>query len=33
VAVCFLVITVPQTRFADWMVARQRAKRQAGGAL
>jgi polar amino acid transport system permease protein len=33
VALCFLVITVPQTRFADWMVARQRAKRQAGGAL
>jgi polar amino acid transport system permease protein len=33
VALCFLIITVPQTRFADWMVARQRAKRQAGGAL
>ncbi len=33
VALCFLIITVPQTRFADWMLARQRAKRQAGGAL
>ena len=33
VALCFLIITVPQTRFADWMVARQRAKRQAGGGL
>jgi len=33
VALCFLIITVPQTRFADWMVARRRAKQQSGGAL
>ena len=33
VALCFLIITVPQTRFADWMVARQRAKRQSGGSV
>ena len=33
VALCFLIITVPQTRFVDWLLARQRAKRQAGGAL
>jgi polar amino acid transport system permease protein len=33
VALCFLIITVPQTRLADWLVARQRGKRQAGGPL
>jgi polar amino acid transport system permease protein len=33
VALCFLIITVPQTRFADWLVARQRAKRQGGGVM
>ncbi len=33
VALCFLVITVPLTRFTDWLVARQRARRQAGAAL
>ena len=32
-AICFLVITVPLTRFTDWLVGRQRKKRQAGGAL
>ena len=30
VALCFLVITIPLTRFTDWVVARQREKRQAG---
>ena len=33
VALCFLIITVPQTRFVDWVLARQRARRQGGGAL
>jgi polar amino acid transport system permease protein len=33
VAICFLVITIPQTRFVDWLVAKQRAKRAAGAAL
>jgi len=33
VAICFLVITLPLTRFTDWLVARQRARRQAGAAL
>ena len=33
VALCFIVITVPLTRFTDWLVARQRARRQAGAAL
>lgn len=32
-ALCFLVITVPMTRFTDWLLARQRRKRQAGAAL
>jgi polar amino acid transport system permease protein len=32
-ALCFLIITIPMTRFTDWLVARQRAKRQAGAAL
>jgi polar amino acid transport system permease protein len=32
-ALCFLVITLPLTRFTDWLVARQRRKRQAGAAL
>jgi polar amino acid transport system permease protein len=32
-ALMFLIITVPMTRFVDWLVERERAKRQAGGAL
>jgi polar amino acid transport system permease protein len=33
VALCFLVITIPMTRFADWLLARQRRRRQAGSSL
>jgi polar amino acid transport system permease protein len=33
VALCFLVITLPMTRLADWLLARQRRRRQAGAAL
>jgi polar amino acid transport system permease protein len=33
VALCFLAITIPMTRFADWYVARERRRRQAGAAL
>ena len=33
VALCFLVITIPLTRFTDWVVIRQRNKRQAGATL
>ncbi len=32
-AVLFLAITIPMTRFVDWLLARQRARRQAGTAL
>jgi polar amino acid transport system permease protein len=32
-ALMFLVITVPLTRVVDWLVARERTRRQAGGAL
>jgi polar amino acid transport system permease protein len=32
-ALCFLAITIPLTRFTDWLVARQRTRRQAGAAL
>jgi polar amino acid transport system permease protein len=32
-AICFLAITLPMTRFTDWVVGRQRKKRQAGAAL
>ena len=32
-ALMFLIVTVPMTRFVDWLVERERAKRQAGGAL
>ena len=32
-ALCFLVITVPMTRFTDRLLARQRRRRQAGAAL
>jgi polar amino acid transport system permease protein len=30
-AVCFLVITIPMTRFTDWLLERQRRRRMAGG--
>lgn len=30
VALCFLVITIPMTRFTDWLLERQRRRRQAG---
>lgn len=33
VALVFLVVTIPMTRFVDWLIARQRARRQAGAAL
>ncbi len=33
VAMCFLIITLPLTRFTDWLVARQRSKRQSGAML
>ncbi len=33
VALCFLVITLPQTRLVDWLVQRQRAKQQTGTGL
>jgi polar amino acid transport system permease protein len=29
-ALCFLVITIPMTRFTDWLLERQRRRRQAG---
>ncbi len=32
-ALCFLVITIPMTRFTDWLLERQRRRRQAGGAV
>jgi polar amino acid transport system permease protein len=32
-AICFLAITLPLTRFTDWLVARQRKRRQAGAAV
>ena len=33
VALCFLVITLPMTRLTDWLLARQRRRRQAGATL
>jgi polar amino acid transport system permease protein len=30
-ALCFLVITIPMTRFTDWLLERQRRRRMAGG--
>ena len=33
VAACFLIITLPLTRFTDWLIARQRAQRQGGATL
>jgi polar amino acid transport system permease protein len=32
-ALCFLALTIPMTRLADWLIARQRTKRQAGSTL
>jgi polar amino acid transport system permease protein len=32
-AICFLVLTIPMTRLADWLIARQRTRRQAGASL
>ena len=32
-AVLFVAITIPLTRFTDWLLARERARRQAGGVL
>lgn len=32
-AVLFLLVTIPLTRLVDWLVGRERARRQAGGAL
>ena len=32
-ALCFLAITLPLTRFTDWLVGRQRRRRQTGAAL
>ena len=32
-AICFLIITIPMTRFTDWLLERQRRRRMAGGAL
>jgi polar amino acid transport system permease protein len=32
-ALMFLVVTIPMTRLVDWLIARERARRQAGGAL
>ncbi|HEV8681368.1 MAG TPA: amino acid ABC transporter permease, partial [Actinomycetota bacterium] len=30
-ALLFVAITIPLARFTDWLVARERARRQAGG--
>jgi polar amino acid transport system permease protein len=30
-ALCFLIITIPMTRFTDWLLERQRKRRMAGG--
>ena len=32
-AVIYVAITIPQARFVDWLIARERTKRQGGGAL
>jgi polar amino acid transport system permease protein len=32
-ALCFLVITIPMTRFTDWLLERQRRRRQAGATV
>ena len=32
-AVIFLIMTIPQTRFVDWLIARDRRRRQTSGAL
>jgi polar amino acid transport system permease protein len=33
VALVFLIVTIPLTRVTDWLIARQRRRRQAGGAM
>ena len=33
VALCFLVITIPMTRLTDWLLERQRRRRQAGATV
>ncbi|HEU4356749.1 MAG TPA: ABC transporter permease subunit, partial [Actinomycetota bacterium] len=33
VAVMFLIITIPLTRLVDWLLARERRRRMAGGAV
>jgi len=32
-AICFLIITIPMTRFTDWLLERQRRRRMAGGSV
>jgi polar amino acid transport system permease protein len=32
-AIMFLIVTIPMTRLVDWLIQRERARRQAGGAL
>jgi polar amino acid transport system permease protein len=32
-AVLFLAVTIPMTRFVDWLLARQRARREGGTVL
>jgi polar amino acid transport system permease protein len=32
-AVCFLIVTIPMTRFTDWLLERQRRRRMAGGVV
>ena len=32
-ALLFLIVTIPMTRFVDWLIARERSRRQAGGVL
>ncbi|HZD80084.1 MAG TPA: amino acid ABC transporter permease [Actinomycetota bacterium] len=32
-ALMFLIVTIPMTRLVDWLIARERARRQAGAAL
>jgi polar amino acid transport system permease protein len=32
-AVCFLIVTIPMTRFTDWLLERQRRRRMAGGLM
>ncbi len=32
-AIMFLIVTIPMTRLVDWLIQRERARRQAGGGL